>query len=202
MSRFRNFARKGRRSLLLWLLLSYALLLVMSYGFPVTGDDWFFAPALGRDFGQIALRHIHILSADPDAVGMFHAVGHCMPGFDLPVFIELDFQNTAFEHQFRLSAPALVVADIQVIIAVKGNAHVPGNPGFRMHRDIEPFGDVFVPVNAHHAARHVIHRIVGAGQNQITVSVNLHAVGCADIRFRKKCEQSGFLHCDPPPYSF
>ncbi len=50
MSRFRNFARKGRRSLLLWLLLSYALLLVMSYGFPVTGDDWFFAPALGRDY--------------------------------------------------------------------------------------------------------------------------------------------------------
>lgn len=34
----------SRKKLLLWAVLSYILLLAMSYGFPVTGDDWYFSP--------------------------------------------------------------------------------------------------------------------------------------------------------------
>lgn len=50
MNRFDRSGLSTRKKLLLWAVLSYAFLLVMSYGFPVTGDDWWFAPTLGKTY--------------------------------------------------------------------------------------------------------------------------------------------------------
>ena len=44
MESLRPTALANRKRLLLWAVLSYCLLLMLSYGFPVSGDDWTFSP--------------------------------------------------------------------------------------------------------------------------------------------------------------
>ena len=55
-----------RKRIVFWVIVSYALLLLMSYGFPITGDDWYFYPqkgtklSLGEEFSRavdISLHH-------------------------------------------------------------------------------------------------------------------------------------------------
>lgn len=67
-----------RKKVIFWGILSYVLLLLMSYGFPVTGDDWYFYPKPGTSlsFGEQLRRAIvvslqHYQTANGRLLGNF-----------------------------------------------------------------------------------------------------------------------------------
>lgn len=62
MNRLCRSKLQGRKKALLWVFLAYAFLLLLSYGFPATGDDWYFYPKLGTSLpiGQQFSRAVQI----------------------------------------------------------------------------------------------------------------------------------------------
>ncbi len=135
---------------------------------------------------HIGLGDINVAVPIAHTVGVLHVISHRFP-FLYALIVYGQLQDSALVEHFGSFAPALIVADKQILFGtVKGNAHVSCYPGFGMHRHIQPFGDL--PVAFPHlqetSAGFFICKI-GAGQHQIPVPVNFHTVRCTNILRRQ-----------------